>query len=385
MDTETKTTNINFNEVLTRLFSLLSIREKDVLSRRHSLLKGLKRKETLEKIGQDYKVTRERVRQIERDGLKKMKEKLEQSGVLDNLNEIEATINKFLRKYGGAMQEDRLLDSLVDFYGLSSKDLAEEEVLQHKKSLAFIISQLLANKFEKIENRDHFHDSWKLKETPWELVEEVIEKLVALINTNGQPVKVDEFFRLLKNQDFYRELSEKISNLPEMKQTGLDLDEAVSSYIHTSKRIKKNLFGQVGMSHWSSITPKRMADKIYLVMKEAGKPLHFTEIAELINQTKFDHKKALPATIHNELILDSRYVLIGRGIYALKEWGYETGTVTEVIAKVLAQKSPLSKDEIAVEVAKQRLVKKATINLALMNKDKFKKLADKKYTLANKE
>lgn len=382
MDTNIKTEKVNFIDLLTRLFEALSLREKDVLERRHSLTKGLIRKETLEKIGQDYKVTRERVRQIERDGIKKLKDSIAGSKVVDYLQEIEATINKFLKKYGGVMHEDHLLNSLVDFYGLSSKELSAEDIAQHKRALAFIISQLLSDKFEKVEDLEGFHPTWKLKETPWEFVEEVIEKLAQLIDSHGQPVKADELFKSLKSQNYYNDWKNKVKNLSELETDLTDLDEAILSYLQTSKKIKKNLFGQVGLSHWNTISPKRMADKIYLVMKESGKPLHFTEIANLINQANFDHKKALPATIHNELILDDRYVLIGRGIYALKEWGYEAGTVADVIVALLSKNGPMTKEQIIAAVAEKRIVKKATINLALMNKDKFQKLADKKYALA---
>ncbi len=381
METNVKSEKINFVELLGSLLKALSPREKDVLERRNNLAKGVIGKETLEKIGQDYKVTRERVRQIERDSIKKLQDKVSDTGVFEHLDEIEGTIRKFLKKYGGVMQEGHLISDLVDFYGLSAKNLSREEVTQHKTSLSFIISQLLADKFEKVEGSDNYHPTWKLKETPWELVDDVIGKLVELIDTHGKPVTVDELFTKLKNHEFYPGLETRVKDTSELEGDLFDLDEAILSYLKTSKKIKKNLFNQVGLAHWNTITPKRTADKIYLVMKESEKPLHFTEIAELINEANFDHKKALPATIHNELILDDRYVLIGRGIYALKEWGYKPGTVAEVIEAILKEKGALTKDEIIEEVGKQRMVKKATINLALMNKEKFEKLPGKKYSL----
>ena len=125
-----------------------------------------------------------------------------------------------------------------------------------------------------------------------------------------------------------------------------------------------------------------MSDKAYLVLRKTGKPLHFTEITDLINQTQFDKKMAYPATIHNELILDDRYVLVGRGIYGLQEWGYKTGTVIDVIIDILkSSDQPLSKEEIVKKVLEQRIVRKSTIYLALTNKEKIKKLPDGKYTL----
>jgi len=123
-----------------------------------------------------------------------------------------------------------------------------------------------------------------------------------------------------------------------------------------------------------------MNDKIYLILKRSGKPLHFTEIAQLINEAGFDHKKALPATIHNELILDDRYVLIGRGIYALREWGYEPGVVRDVIRSILEREEALSREEIIERVKRERYVKDATIAVNLQN-GMFMRLPDGKYTL----
>ena len=109
--------------------------------------------------------------------------------------------------------------------------------------------------------------------------------------------------------------------------------------------------------------------------------MHFTEIANKINKISFDKKKANAATVHNELILDKKYVLVGRGLYGLNEWGYKKGTVSDVIVDVLKEAgAPLDREEIIKRVLDKRLVKKTTIVLALMDKDIFKKI-DGKYEL----
>ena len=154
--------------------------------------------------------------------------------------------------------------------------------------------------------------------------------------------------------------------------------KALYSLLRSSKNLEQNKFGFWGLTDWSEIMPKTINHKIYLILKHEGKPLHFKEIANRINEIQFDHKRANPATVHNELILDDKYVLIGRGIYALKEWGYSNGTVTDVVAEVLEESgTPLTKDEIVERVMDKRLVKKATINLALMDKTRFNKVGDK--------
>lgn len=110
--------------------------------------------------------------------------------------------------------------------------------------------------------------------------------------------------------------------------------------------------------------------------------MHFTKIAERINKIHFDSRKAYPPTVHNELILNARYILVGRGIYALKEWGYKPGVVAEVISDILKKAGqPMKRGEIVDSVLKQRLVKKNTIHLALTDQKRFNKLSDGRYIL----
>jgi hypothetical protein len=88
---------------------------------------------------------------------------------------------------------------------------------------------------------------------------------------------------------------------------------------------------------------------------------------------------ALVQTVHNELIKDSRFVLVGRGVYALKEWGYEPGQVKDIITKILRENGPLTQGEILERVSKQRLVKENTILLNLSNKKNFLRDSQGKY------
>jgi hypothetical protein len=130
--------------------------------------------------------------------------------------------------------------------------------------------------------------------------------------------------------------------------------------------------------------------------------LHFTEVANLIDEflspkktSEFSvvaasataaavplAKKTNFQTVHNELIKDARFVLVGRGVYALKEWGYEPGTVKDVISQVLKKaKQPLSQDEVLKRVLSQRLVKESTILLNLGNKKCFLKSENGRYSV----
>ncbi|MCX6721035.1 MAG: winged helix-turn-helix domain-containing protein [Candidatus Staskawiczbacteria bacterium] len=163
------------------------------------------------------------------------------------------------------------------------------------------------------------------------------------------------------------------------------IPEAASfSYLEVSKNIQPNKEGELGLISWPEIKPRGVKDKAFLVFKKHGKPLHFTKVAELIDRLEYSlpNKKTYPQTVHNELIKDGRFVLVGRGTYALSEWGYVPGTIKDIIMKVMKDKNqPTHKDEIVKEVLAQRFVAKNTVLMNLNNKKYFEKDANEKYFL----
>ena len=137
-----------------------------------------------------------------------------------------------------------------------------------------------------------------------------------------------------------------------------------------------------GLSKWPTVNTKNIRDKIYVILNNKREPMHFSEIADAITSSNFRRKNVTTQAIHNELIKDPRFVLIGRGIYALDTWGYKKGTVSEIIISILkdAQK-PLTREEIVSEVLKSRKVKETTILLNLQNKSIFEKADKNSYRL----
>ena len=114
--------------------------------------------------------------------------------------------------------------------------------------------------------------------------------------------------------------------------------------------------------------------------------MHFSDIASAIQESDLRRSDVTTQAIHNELIKDARFVLIGRGIYALKEWGYSKGTVADMIVSILKKEGgPLHRDEIVKRVLKQRQVKETTILLNLQSKPQFKRVEKATYDLADKE
>lgn len=343
-------------EVISELLRNLSDKEEDILRRRHGL-HGHDR-ETLEVIGAVYNVTRERIRQIENSSIEAVRNL---KNIEDQLRSIEHVIHSMLQTHGGAMAEDVLLDELLKFS-------AESQLA--KRSLVFMLEHLLRSKFVLVQPTTVLRRSWRLPVTSVEHIELTIQELVALIQELNDSLPAEKVTEHFKKRPFYAERQHQLT------------DDAIFSYLGMSQEIDRNPYEEYGLRSWGSIRPKRMNDKIYLVLKKSGKPLHFTEITEEINRIQFDARKAYPPTIHNELILNDRYVLVGRGMYALTEWGYKPGVVSDVITEVLKKNGPLSRDEVVKRVLEQRVVKKNTIHLALTHKDRFVKLADGRYGVA---
>ncbi len=332
-------------------------REEDVLRRRFGLNGG--NSETLEQIGFAYKVTRERIRQIESTAIKKIKN-LKNFGAL--IKPVEDTITSVLEQYGGVMSEQSLLGHILQTAG---------ETVQNRRAVVFILQELLDPKFKRIRESAVYRPSWQLRSFTLYLLDTVVLELLDIITKNGKPMSFHELLSQTRSRTLFQQHESQLN------------DDAIRSYIEVSKKIGKNPYNEYGLVDWGSITPKRMNDKISLVLKKRGKPMHFSEITELINQMGFDDRKAYPPTVHNELILNKQYVLIGRGIYALREWGYRPGVVADVIVDVLQKEQrPLSRHEIVELVLKQRVVKKNTVYLALTDKSRFHKQQDGTYILA---
>ncbi|MBU0637049.1 MAG: sigma factor-like helix-turn-helix DNA-binding protein [Patescibacteria group bacterium] len=376
-------------ELISDLFNELNNRERDVLIRRFGL--HGKNKETLEEIGQVHQLTRERIRQIETFSIKKLKQ-------LENLNNyvsgLKKVIVQLLEEHGGLMEKEYMIDSLV---GISTGFYKAQDKATnvHRSHFNFLISKILPDELEEMKNLKYFKNLFKLKFQSLEHLEPLIEELLEKIKEIKKTLTTEELINLTKKLSSYKNCEEKFkmfnnidivsilnNDLFSEKADLINTNKAIYSIFRVAQNIEQNKFGYWGIDNWREINPKTINDKIYLILKNQNKPMHFAEIANKINQINFDEKQANAATVHNELIVDDKYILVGRGLYGLKEWGYNKGTVIEVIQEILEQvNSALSRNEIIDRVLSKRMVKKTTINLALMNKDKFERLSDNKYQL----
>lgn len=356
-------------DTLNTLFNHLNVKERDVVERRFGL--SDRQRQTLEDIGQHYGITRERVRQIESLSIKKLKQ-LE--ALRSEIKDAEHVVAELLEQYGGVMEETFFLENLLNYLNTHPNS---------ENALLFLAEYIFSDNVTKVKQDKHFNHIWRVGSADVEPLKEVINVMVEIIEKNGEPLPLADLISQFKKTTYYQENRERIlAATTFLDATEEDVDKILENYLRLSRKIRQDLFENWGLVSWGSVQPKKINDKIYIVLKKSTKPLHFVEIANRINEMKFDEKIAYPPTVHNELILDEKYVLVGRGMYALREWGYKPGNVSDVIEDILAEHGPLTKSEVIARVLDRRNVKQSTIYLSLMNNPRIVKTTDGKYKLA---
>lgn len=334
-------------KVISRLFLSLNPKQKEIISARFGL-NG--EPQTLEALGKKFGVTRERIRQIESIILRDL-----QKGFSKNRDFVSLgnRIGDCLRKAGGVLRKDKLIS-----------EVGGNNLKENYFSLFFAVSK--AANFYKEDGA--FRPFYFLDSHSFDTASDFIGEWAKILESEKEKI-------LSKGIGYYNQLLQSFT-----KNKGVKLSHA-QNYISISKKFETSPYGEVGLASWPEVNPKKVSDYIYLVLKNKKQPIHFMEIAKLVNQIAKNNKKTVVATVHNELIKDERFVLVGRGIYALKEDGYEAGTVKDIIKKILKREGPLSPYNIVLAVQKERFFKENTILANIRNKNLFTRKPDGTYEI----
>ncbi|OHA88002.1 MAG: hypothetical protein A2653_02790 [Candidatus Zambryskibacteria bacterium RIFCSPHIGHO2_01_FULL_43_25] len=340
-----KTTKLSFKpkQVVRHLLDSLSDRARDVITRRYGLDEKAERM-TLESIGKKYGITRERVRQIENHALgaiRKSKEYLKEKAIFNELRDA-------IKALGGIVAEEDLLNHF-----------AKDDSTKNHVHFMLVIGE----HFTREKEDDHFKHRWYVDKDLADKIHSSLKKLYSELEDDdliAEPDMIESFLEYIKEvADEYKD------------------DEVVKRWLSVSHRIAKNPLGEWGKIESPNIKAKGMRDYAFLVIRKHGSPIHFREVAKAISE--YFNKKAHVATTHNELIKDDRFVLVGRGLYALKEWGYMSGVVKDVIKKLIEKHGPMVRDKVVEKVLKERYVKENTILVNLQNPKYFYKDKEGKY------
>ena len=338
------------DDIIKKLLATLTERQREVIEARYGLTGG--KPLTLARVGKTYGVTRERVRQIEASALSKIRET--KGDAVHPFTEIAAD---YFKRSGGVRREDLLVS---DFRLLV---VSRENDQSFGDKVKFLLE--ISDGFECCKEDDVLYTFWYSSKDLMKKAMTFTEKLYHFFKDKKQ--------QLINHKEFDKLFGAAI------KPHGLQ-DFVGLNYVSISKRFGVNQYGDFGLTEWAEVEPKTVRDWSYLVLKEEKKPLHFTELSKMIGGMR-KAKATNAQTVHNELIKDPRFVLVGRGLYALQEHGYEPGTAREVIARLFKKHGPLKPAELIKLVATQRILKENTITINLHNKKHFMRLPDGRYSV----
>lgn len=341
----------DLGKMIEEMFMVLTEKEQDVITRRFSL--NNQPKQTLEKIGESFSVTRERVRQIENIALSKLRRTINNT----KFYRINKLAKEIITQRGGVMLEDDLISEMLSIF------------LKHNDADANIIklSMVIDNELIKQDKSDIFFPFWSFEAISVPEVKQINDSGISLLKKKTDVIEEEKIVTELKAifDRKEKEISEK----------------TIVAALSVDKRLK-HVEGGWGLIEWRHINPRSIRDKAYIVLKKDKKPLHFVDIANMISEVGFDRKVVTVQAVHNELIRCDKFVLVGRGLYVLKEWGYKEGTVADVIEEILGEKAkPMTKQEIIEAVLKQRHVRIGTISLNLQKNPHFVRVGRAVYEL----
>lgn len=332
-------------QVTKKLLAVLPERARDVLEKRYGL--GVDAvTSTLESIGQTYGITRERVRQIESYGI----QSIQKSSVYKEFEDVFEELKTVLNSLGCVVCEDELL-----------AELSKDQSLRNHIYFLLVVGE----PFKRIKEDSSYTHRWYLEKKVADAVETALSNVFNSLHEDD----------LVAEDDIVARLKEELKDLEEQYRD----EKTLRRWLSISKQIDKNPLGEWGHASSPNVRAKGIRDYAYLAVKRHGSPMHFKEVADAIKQ--LFGKSAHVATTHNELIKDKRFVLVGRGLYALSEWGYSAGVVKDVLRDILTTHGPLTREEIIDKVRKERYVKDNTIIVNLQDMTLFRRLPDGSYML----
>ena len=342
--------NFNLKEVIEDMFLVLTDKEKDVIIKRFSL--DNKPRQTLDKIGKHYSVTRERIRQIENIALNKLRRTVSNT----KLRLINRLAKDIIMQEGGVMVEADIINGLLN--SIYTGDKVDGKIV--------VLSLNCDAELKKSPRTNNTESYWMLKEMSLSDVRKITEAALSVLKKHGDTMSEDQIISAVQNLSLFKDKT--------------IVNKLIISCLKTDKRARV-IDGRWGLMEWRHVNPRSIRDKAEIVLEKAKKPLHFIEISNRIAEIGFDKKVVTVQAVHNELIRYDQFVLVGRGLYALSKWGYEPGTVADVIEKLLEKNGPMSKKQIVEQVLDQRNVKIGTISLNLQKNPHFVRVGRAVYDL----
>lgn len=321
----------------------LTKQQRDVLVLRYCLGGGKKR--TLQEIADEFSLTRERIRQIQNSALERMRE----DACMRELSRAMTHIEKALDSCGGAASEDDVCRAC-------------EIATKSEKNYVRLLLEV-GERFTISPKTDSVEQYWYTDTERKHAVDTALKRLHQEFSENSpESVLDDKRFQDL----FVAVVGPREQRFP-----------SGAAVAGLSRKIGANARGEWGLKSHPEISLSSLAGYISVVLREAGRPLHFSDIARKVFAMRGG--ECHEGSCHNELVRRKEFVLVGRGLYALESMGYRPGTISDIIVEGMKENGPMTREQVVEFVSKHRHVKEQSIVLALNKKDAFSKSDDGRY------
>ena len=324
--------------------------DKDVVRRRFGLHAP---KETLQEIGDDYGVTRERIRQIQNRAMDGITPKAKKHIIILSLS---TKARQHLGKVG-VKREKTVTKDFARTHNISEKG---------ESLLAFLI--LLSEKLHHHEETNEMHSFISASEKQTRLAKHVLKKILAKFASNPEKTYTGAEVLSFVEKEIHKHIGVKAK------------EDELYDFLRILKPIGRNPFGQFGLLDHNQITPSSLAHKILYLLENQGKPMHFNEIFQslkgmdeindefLSNRWKKNYNRS---SIQNHLIMNPEFVWIGRGTYALKKWGYKEGNVFDRMVELVKKNKSIQKEKLYELLSVEKQFSKITFEVYIRNKKYF--------------
>ncbi len=344
---------VSIDKLIEGALHALPKRQSEVLEGRYGLKNGAEM--TLASLGKRFGVTRERIRQIQNLALLDIKARSAETGITT----FGTVVKKHLESLGGVRREETLVEDIAHLIPGPKNTKTFRFVVRFLMDAVDGVSYHLPDR--------NYHGFWYISDGAVKKSTEFLTQLVKVVG--GQKDAI------LNEKGGFEVRFSTVS-----KACGVN-EFCGANMLAISKKFSTNNYGDSGLASWPEVNPKTARDWAYLILKKEQKPLHFTAITEGINKVRVHRvsKRTNYQTVHNELIKDARFVLVGRGTYGLEDFGIMPGTAKEVMSNILRENGALKSKELIQLVLERRIFKENTLLLNLQNKKYFKRLDDGRY------
>lgn len=336
--TPTNVRDVNFTELMTRILGLLTAKEKDIIERRFAIRSP--KKETLDRIGRSYSITRERVRQIEAVAIQKLA-RISQDPSMQLVHNLAVSV---LKENGEVMIEDKLVQAMIK--------LMDTEKKLNPNSLKFALR--VSRHLHKQDKNQFYRAFWFTESFRLQDLKELMREITDILDAERKTMSFEEIYERLEG-----EYSKK----------------AVESVMYVDWNFMVLKDEKYGLKSWRFLNPRSIKDCIIIILKRHKKPLHFREILSVLLKEFPKRKRVTLQACHNELIRHEEFVLLGRGTYGLREWKMSAGTVCDLIVSVFQENNfePMKRKDIIEQVLDRREVRLGTISLNLQKYPFFRR------------